>query len=153
MRGYKVGDVDGIMRRVEMSGFFVDRAAAETDATIKQIIPYLVLRDGDRIFLMKRTRAGGDARLHELYSVGVGGHLNPGDGTPLAQPFHDGYLMKPIDIPRLLELIRQLLKIEWLPACALAGISALEFVWHSRRFDAQDATLPGWLTLASPAAD
>ena len=34
-------------------------------------------------------------------------------GMPLAQPFHDGYLMKPIDIPRLLELIRQLLKIEW----------------------------------------
>ena len=81
--GVRRGDVDGIMRRVEMSGFFVDRAAAETDATIKQIIPYLVLRDGDRIFLMKRTRAGGDARLHELYSVGVGGHLNPGDGTPL----------------------------------------------------------------------
>jgi signal transduction histidine kinase/ActR/RegA family two-component response regulator len=34
-------------------------------------------------------------------------------GTPLAQPFHDGYLMKPIDIPRLLETIRQLLRIEW----------------------------------------
>jgi signal transduction histidine kinase/CheY-like chemotaxis protein/purine-cytosine permease-like protein len=34
-------------------------------------------------------------------------------GTPLAQPFHDGYLMKPIDIPRLLEQIGQLLKIEW----------------------------------------
>jgi CheY-like chemotaxis protein len=34
-------------------------------------------------------------------------------GTPLAQPYHDGYLMKPIDIPRLLEVIRQLLRIEW----------------------------------------
>jgi signal transduction histidine kinase/CheY-like chemotaxis protein len=34
-------------------------------------------------------------------------------GRPLAQPFHDGYLMKPIDIPRLLESIRQLLKLEW----------------------------------------
>jgi len=34
-------------------------------------------------------------------------------GTPLAQPFHAGYLMKPIDIPKLLELIRQVLKIEW----------------------------------------
>ena len=34
-------------------------------------------------------------------------------GAPLAQPFHDGYLMKPIDIPRLLETIRQLLRIEW----------------------------------------
>lgn len=34
-------------------------------------------------------------------------------GAPLAQPFHDGYLMKPIDIPRILETIRQLLRIEW----------------------------------------
>jgi hypothetical protein len=34
-------------------------------------------------------------------------------GAPLAQPFHDGYLMKPIDIPKLLETIRQLLKLEW----------------------------------------
>jgi CheY-like chemotaxis protein len=33
--------------------------------------------------------------------------------APLAQTFHDGYLMKPIDIPRLLERIGHLLKIEW----------------------------------------
>jgi predicted NUDIX family phosphoesterase len=29
---------------------------------------------------MQRTAAGGDARLHGHYSIGVGGHLNPGDG-------------------------------------------------------------------------
>ena len=46
----------------------------------KQVIPYLVLRDGPRYFLMQRTTAGGDARLHGRYSIGVGGHLNPGDG-------------------------------------------------------------------------
>ena len=34
-------------------------------------------------------------------------------GAPLAQPFHDGYLMKPIDIPELVETIRQLLRIGW----------------------------------------
>ena len=45
----------------------------------KQIIPYLVLRDGPRYFLMQRTRAGADARLHDRFSIGVGGHLNPGD--------------------------------------------------------------------------
>jgi predicted NUDIX family phosphoesterase len=28
---------------------------------------------------LKRTSAGGDARLHDLYTIGVGGHLNPGD--------------------------------------------------------------------------
>ncbi len=33
--------------------------------------------------------------------------------APLAQTFHDGYLMKPFDIPRLLELIGHFLRIEW----------------------------------------
>jgi predicted NUDIX family phosphoesterase len=52
----------------------------EVDRAWKQVIPYLVLRDGPRYFLMRRTKAGGDARLHDLLSIGVGGHLNPGDG-------------------------------------------------------------------------
>ena len=58
------------------------RAARRDGArpALKQVIPYLVLRDGERYFLMRRTRAGGDARLHDRWSIGVGGHLNPGDG-------------------------------------------------------------------------
>ena len=72
--------VDGARRRT------CRRPAAERDRTLKQIIPYLVLRDGDRIFLMKRTRAGGDARLHDHYTIGVGGHLNPGDGSVTGRP-------------------------------------------------------------------
>jgi predicted NUDIX family phosphoesterase len=55
------------------------RDEVERDPSFKQIIPYLVLRDGERYFLMRRTRAGGDARLHDRWSIGVGGHLNPGD--------------------------------------------------------------------------
>jgi predicted NUDIX family phosphoesterase len=55
----------------------------EHDPSWKQLIPYLVLRDGERLFLMQRTRAGGDERLHERYSIGIGGHLNPGDGDVL----------------------------------------------------------------------
>lgn len=60
-------------------GEFRSRAAMEVDASFKQIIPYLVLRDGPRFFLMRRTKAGADARLHERFSIGIGGHLNPGD--------------------------------------------------------------------------
>ena len=55
------------------------RLDAEQDRRHKQVIPYLVLRDGERWFLMRRTRAGGDVRLHDRWSIGVGGHLNPGD--------------------------------------------------------------------------
>jgi predicted NUDIX family phosphoesterase len=51
----------------------------EGDPAFKQIIPYLVLRDGQRWFLMQRTRGGADRRLHDRWSIGVGGHLNPGD--------------------------------------------------------------------------
>jgi len=61
-------------------GEFRPRGEMERDRSWKQVIPYLVLRDGPRYFLMRRTRAGGDARLHDLWSIGVGGHLNPGDG-------------------------------------------------------------------------
>ncbi|MGZ6266226.1 MAG: NUDIX domain-containing protein [Candidatus Limnocylindrales bacterium] len=80
-RGVRREGVAEILRRVDGTGLYVHRAAAEKDRTLKQIIPYLILRDGDRIFLMKRTRAGGDARLHDHYTIGIGGHLNPGDGS------------------------------------------------------------------------
>jgi predicted NUDIX family phosphoesterase len=76
--GVKKDDTGAILDRTGLGGF-VPRPEAEVDASLKQIIPYLVLRDGHRIFLMRRTRAGGDARLHDRYTIGVGGHLNPGD--------------------------------------------------------------------------
>jgi predicted NUDIX family phosphoesterase len=60
-------------------GEFRSRAEAEQDPSWKQVIPYVVLRDGDAIFLMRRTRAGGDERLHDRYSIGIGGHVNPED--------------------------------------------------------------------------
>ena len=71
--------MDEALDVVAREGFFMRRGDAEEDPTHKQVIPYLVLRDGERWFLMRRTRAGGDARLHDRWSIGVGGHLNPGD--------------------------------------------------------------------------
>lgn len=63
-------------------GSFMDRPLAEESRAFKQLIPYVVVRDGRRTFLMERTDAGGDPRLHRKASVGVGGHLNPvDDGT------------------------------------------------------------------------
>lgn len=64
---------------VESVGSFEPRDEVERDPARKQVIPYVVVRDGPRLFLMRRTRAGGDERLHDRYSIGVGGHLNPGD--------------------------------------------------------------------------
>jgi predicted NUDIX family phosphoesterase len=82
-RGVRTANVEEILSRLDRGAFYA-RPSAEADTTIKQIIPYLVLRDGERIFLMKRTKAGGDPRLHDHFSVGVGGHMNPGDESVLA---------------------------------------------------------------------
>ena len=71
--------VAGLVAAIREHGRFVLRAEAEEDRSAKQVIPYLLLRDAQRWFLMRRTRAGADARLHDHWSVGVGGHLNPGD--------------------------------------------------------------------------
>jgi len=78
--GLRTDGLEAFVAAVERDGRYELRAAMEIDPAFKQIIPYLVLRDGQRYFLMQRTAAGGDARLHGRYSIGVGGHLNPGDG-------------------------------------------------------------------------
>src|SRR5262245_49676683 len=78
--GLRTDGLEAFVAALERAGRYEPREAMERDPSFKQIIPYLVLRDGPRWFLMQRTAAGGDERLHHRYSIGVGGHLNPGDG-------------------------------------------------------------------------
>lgn len=63
---------------------FLPRPEAEEDPSHKQIIPYVALCRGNEIFATRRLNKGGEARLHGLISLGVGGHINPetdGDGS------------------------------------------------------------------------
>jgi predicted NUDIX family phosphoesterase len=83
-RGVRAVPLDRYLVAVRRHGTYRPRSAAENDPSWKQIIPYLALFDGPRIYLMRRSRAGSDARLHRRYSIGIGGHVNPADGEPLA---------------------------------------------------------------------
>jgi predicted NUDIX family phosphoesterase len=71
--------MSALQAAVAADGRFMERPRAEEDAAFKQLIPYVVVRDGALVYLMERTAAGGDARLHGKASIGVGGHLNPVD--------------------------------------------------------------------------
>lgn len=77
------GFVDKGLERYEKvireQSFFMPRAEVEDDPSYQQIIPYLVFRHGDRYLLTRRLRASTEKRLRQQYSLGVGGHINPGD--------------------------------------------------------------------------
>lgn len=78
-RGVRPELAERVLVAARVAGHHRPRRDAEDDPSWKQLIPYLVLRDGARVWLMRRTRAGTDARLHDRYTIGVGGHLVPGD--------------------------------------------------------------------------
>jgi predicted NUDIX family phosphoesterase len=55
------------------------RSEVEEDPGFKQIIPYVVFRSGDSVFCYTRGKTQGEARLHRLRSLGVGGHVSEED--------------------------------------------------------------------------
>ena len=57
--------------------FFAPREEAEYDKTLKQIIPYVLLRQKDRFYLLRRLNKQTETRLHDRLSLGIGGHINP----------------------------------------------------------------------------
>jgi predicted NUDIX family phosphoesterase len=58
---------------------FKPRSEVEDDPSLKQIIPYVVFRCGDEVFCYTRGKSQGEARLHRLRSLGVGGHVAEAD--------------------------------------------------------------------------
>jgi predicted NUDIX family phosphoesterase len=79
IREAAAGMLSELRAAVAAHGSYLDRPTAESDPGHKQVIPYVIVRDGTAVFLMHRTDAGGDARLYGKASIGVGGHLNPVD--------------------------------------------------------------------------
>lgn len=84
--GFVSENLDRHQRVIRERHFFKPRAEVENDPSFQQIIPYVVFRHGDRYFLTHRLRASSEKRLRKQYSLGVGGHINPGDlegGDPI----------------------------------------------------------------------
>ena len=56
---------------------FMPRNVAEYDYNFKQVIPYVIMRYDTSYMLLKRTSKQTESRLHDKYSLGIGGHINP----------------------------------------------------------------------------
>lgn len=72
----------GILSRKNIQGedlLFIDKDMAEHDENYKQLIPYQVLKHNNKYFVYERATKGGEARLHNKLSLGIGGHINSED--------------------------------------------------------------------------
>jgi predicted NUDIX family phosphoesterase len=61
------------------NNFFSPRSSAETDPSLKQIIPYAVFTHQGRILRYVRGGKSGEKRLVAKASIGIGGHINDAD--------------------------------------------------------------------------
>lgn len=56
------------------------RGDVEDDPNWLQLIVYAVIRDSDgRVLMYNRGNKGGEERLHDKWSIGIGGHVNASD--------------------------------------------------------------------------
>jgi predicted NUDIX family phosphoesterase len=87
--GFVSKDLDRHQTLIRERHFFKSRAEVENDPGYQQIIPYVVFRHDGRYFLTHRLRASSEKRLRKQYSLGIGGHINPGD-LEAGDPILDG---------------------------------------------------------------
>ncbi len=88
--GFRDKDLEELHTSVKTNYHFRLRREVEEDPTELQIIPYVVFRYEDRYFLTHRLRRSSERRLRHLYSLGVGGHINPEDVEGAADPIEAG---------------------------------------------------------------
>src|SRR5258708_32340748 len=58
------------------NNFFSARSTAETDPSLKQIIPYAILVSAGKVLRYKRGKKSGEQRRVAKGSIGIGGHMN-----------------------------------------------------------------------------
>ena len=74
-------DVDTYLHKIFVPGVarFMPRSQAESDDTYKQIIPYVIITHAGKYLCYVRGKRAGETRLVGQMSIGIGGHINPGD--------------------------------------------------------------------------
>jgi predicted NUDIX family phosphoesterase len=68
-----------VLKTIVEKGQFLIRGELEEDPSFKQTITYAIISNKDSFYLFRRTSGQTEKRLHNKYSLGVGGHMNSDD--------------------------------------------------------------------------
>lgn len=80
-QGIKELSDDSFVNHLVSNKEFHPRSLMEIDPTFKQIIPYLLFKCQDRLFLMQRKSTSSEQRLKNKLTLGIGGHVRAEDFT------------------------------------------------------------------------
>ncbi|MBU8892297.1 MAG: hypothetical protein KOO66_05930 [Bacteroidales bacterium] len=116
-----------VLNKIVQNGLFRKRSELEGDPSFKQIIPYAVIsnkepeRSGARrsqsFYLFKRLSKQTEKRLHNKFTLGVGGHMNPANSSESKEQ----YLIN--------ELKRELFEeVKLLNGCLIEDIEFIGFI-------------------------
>jgi len=105
------------LKIIVQEGLFRKRSELEEDPSYKQIIPYAVISNNDSFYLFRRSSGQTEKRLQNLYSLGVGGHMNPGNS-----PDHEEHYLNE-------ELKRELFEeVRLINDCVIEDIEFIGFI-------------------------
>ena len=106
-----------VLKRIVQNGLFLRRSELEEDSSFKQIIPYAIISNKEAFYLFRRRSGQTEKRLHNKFSLGVGGHMNP-DGSMESK---EQYLIN--------ELKRELYEeVKLLNGCLIEDIEFIGFI-------------------------
>jgi len=106
-----------VLKKIVQNGLFLRRSELEEDPSFKQIIPYAIISNNESFYLFRRTSGQTEKRLHNKFSLGVGGHMNPDDSMESKEQ----YLID--------ELKRELFEeVKLLNGCLIEDIEFIGFI-------------------------
>ena len=106
-----------VLNRIVQNGLFRKRSELEKDPSFKQIIPYAIISNKESFYLFKRRSGQTEKRLHNKFSLGVGGHMNPDN----SKESKEQYLIN--------ELKRELFEeVKLLNGCLIEDIEFIVFI-------------------------
>jgi len=76
-----------VLITIVQRGLFRKRSDLEEDSSYKQIIPYAIISSNDSYYLFRRTSGQTEKRLHNKFTLGAGGHMNPGNSMELNEQY------------------------------------------------------------------
>lgn len=77
--GFRNLDEKLFLHLVDKNSEYLKRGFAETDETYQQMIAQIILKVGRKVFVHKVAQTGSESRLHNLWPILLGGHINNTD--------------------------------------------------------------------------